>query len=106
MQMKVNKIKNIEKIVKEILEEDELARRDDCYLILKVVEKLYPMEVGKTFYSVMISATNRGISFETITRARRRVQQKNPWLKDEETSKIREEEQKEYIDYALDRGDK
>lgn len=36
--MKVNKIKNIEKIVKEILEEDELARRDDCYLILKVVE--------------------------------------------------------------------
>lgn len=102
--MKVNKIKNIEKIVKEILEEDELARRDDCYLILKVVEKLYPMEVGKTFYSVMISATNRGISFETITRARRRVQQKNPWLKDEETSKIREEEQKEYIDYALDRN--
>ena len=101
--MKVNKIKNIEKIVKEILEEDELARRDDCYLILKVVEKLYPMEVGKTFYSVMISATNRGISFETITRARRRVQQKNPWLKDEETSKIREEEQKEYIEYALGR---
>ena len=102
--MKVNKIKNIEKIVKEILEEDELARRDDCYLILKVVEKLYPMEVGKTFYSVMISATNRGISFETITRARRRVQQKNPWLKDDETAKIRDEEQKEYIDYALDRN--
>lgn len=102
--MKVNKIKNIEKIVKEILEEDELARRDDCYLILKVIEKLYPMEVGKTFYSVMISATNRGISFETITRARRRVQQKNPWLKDDETAKIRNEEQKEYIDYALDRN--
>ena len=62
------------------------------------------MEVGKTFYSVMISATNRGISFETITRARRRVQQKNPWLKDDETAKIRDEEQKEYIDYALDRN--
>lgn len=101
--MKINKIKNVEKIVKEILEKDELARRDDCYLILKVIEKLYPMEVGKTFYSVMIGATSKGISFETITRARRKIQSKNPWLKDEEISKIRDEEQKEYIEYALGR---
>lgn len=103
--MKANKIKNIEKVVKDILETDELARRDDCYLILKVIESLYPMEVGKTFYSVMVNAADKGISFETITRARRKVQSKYSWLKDNKKAKARDEEQKEYIDYALDRSE-
>ena len=45
--MKVNKLKNLEKIVEGIIRNDKLAREDDCYLILKVVEKIYPNEVEK-----------------------------------------------------------
>ena len=43
------KINQLEDYVFEILRNDELSRRDDCYLILKVIEKLYPYEIGKKF---------------------------------------------------------
>lgn len=62
--MKIARLRNLEKIVKEILERDKYAREDDCYLILRVVQKIYPEEAGKTFANVMISAKYLGISFE------------------------------------------
>jgi len=98
--LKKEKIKNIEKVVETILRNDELARRDDNFLILQVVRELYPFEVGKTFASVMFNAKNKGISFETITRARRKLQNKYPELKEKEIAKVREKEQSEYIEYA------
>lgn len=98
--MKIVQLRNLEKIVEEILKEDILARKDDCYLILKVIENKYPQEVGKTFAEVMFEAKNKGISFESITRARRKLQKKYPELMDKETAEIRNEEQKEYILYA------
>lgn len=98
--MKKEKIKNIEKIVEKILRIDELAQKDDCYLILKVIQNLYPLEVGKTFEAVMFGAKNKGISFESITRARRKLQKKYPELKDKETAEIRQAEEKEYIEYS------
>ena len=98
--MKKTKLKNLEKVVEEILRKDVLARIDDCYLILEVVRKTYPFEVGKTFATVMFGAKNKGISFESITRARRKIQKKYPELKDEEIAEIRKNEQKEYIEYS------
>lgn len=99
--MKVNKLKNLEKIVEGIIRNDKLAREDDCYLILKVVEKIYPNEVGKTFTDVMFNAKSRGINLESITRCRRKLQERYPELKENETSIIREQEQEAYINYAL-----
>lgn len=98
--MKKNKLKRIAEVIEDILKEDELARRDDCYLILEVIRRMYPFEVGKTFAQVMIGAKEKGISFESITRARRKVQNKYPELKDKETAEIRDKEQEEYIEYA------
>ncbi len=98
--MKVVRLKNLEKIVKEILEKDELAREDDCYLILEVVRAMFPFEVGKTFANVMTGAKSKGISFESITRARRKLQRKYPELKNEEMAEIRDAEQEEYIKYS------
>lgn len=98
--MKKAKLKNLEKVVKEILENDELARKDDCYLILEVIRRIFPFEVGKTFADVMFNAKSKGISFESITRARRKIQRKYPELKDEETAEIRNIEQEEYREYA------
>lgn len=93
-------LKNLEKTVEDILRNDELSRRDDCYLILQVITKLYPYEVGKKFKEVMFNAKNKGISFESITRCRRKLQEKNPELIDEETAKIRNMKQKEYVKYS------
>ena len=61
---------------------------------------LYPNEVGKKFESVMFNAKNKGISFESITRCRRKLQEKNPELKDEETVKRRSVKEKEFIRYS------
>ena len=98
--MKKQKLFKLEEVVKQILTNDKLAKIDDCYLILEVIRKLYPYEVGKTFAEVMFGAKNKGINFESITRARRKVQKKYPELKDEETAQIRNEEQKEYIEFS------
>lgn len=98
--MKIAKLRNLEKVVEQILRNDKLSRKDDCYLILEVVRNIYPYEVGKTFTQVMFNAKSKGISFESITRARRKLQKKYPELKDEEVAEIRDEEQKEYIEYS------
>lgn len=45
--MKKDRLKRIDKIIEDILRDDELARRDDCYLILEVIRKMYPFEVRK-----------------------------------------------------------
>lgn len=98
--MKLERLKNIERVVEEILRKDELARKDDCYLILEVIRRYYPFEVGKTFASVMFNAKSKGVSFESITRARRKIQKKYPELKVEEVAEIRDAEQEEYIKYS------
>ena len=64
--------KLIRKTVYKILDEDEKAREDDNYLILKVVQELEPELAGTTFAHVMLNLKYRKISLESITRARRR----------------------------------
>lgn len=86
--------------MEEVLRADELARRDDCYLILQVISKLYPKEIGKRFETVMFEAKNKGISFESITRCRRKIQERSPELIDEEIAKFRNKKQKKFIKYS------
>ena len=97
---KIAHLEKLETVVEEILRKDQLSREDDCYLILQVVSKLYPYEVGKQFATVMFNAKNKGISFESITRCRRKLQERYPELKNEETANKRNKKQKEYIKYA------
>lgn len=98
--MKREKLKQISEIVKKILQEDELARKDDNYLILRVIEQTNPEMVGTTFSNVMLHGKSQGISFEGITRCRRKIQKKYPELKDDEIAERRNLEQKEYIEYS------
>ena len=79
--MKLKKLNNIAKIVKEILKEDERAREDDAYLIFLVVQKINPEMAGLMFKEVMFNAKNKGINFESIRRCRQKVQAENPELK-------------------------
>ncbi len=89
-----NQIKNA---VAFMLWEDELARKDDCYLIMKVIQEIEPELAGQTFANVMMNAKYKGISFESITRARRKYMSQHPELKDKETEKARREEEENYI---------
>ena len=73
--------KNIKKTVYKILQEDEYARGNDNYLILRVVQELEPNLAGTTFVNVMQKLSYRGISLEGITRARRKFFEEYPKLK-------------------------
>jgi len=98
--MKKKRLYKLEEIVKEILEEDKLAREDDGYLIFLVVQRIEPNLAGTTFKNVMLNGKTKGISFESITRVRRKVQKENPELINEECEEKREEEMKEYIEFS------
>lgn len=101
VQMKnLNRLKDI---VEQILIDDEKARKDDNYLILKVIEKLHPDQVGKCFNDVMLNARQNGINFESIRRCRQRVQQLYPELKDFNTATKRQQQIESYVDFAFGR---
>lgn len=98
--MKVMELVRLASVVKEILETDALAREDDCYLMLKVIERTHPEEVGKTFREVMLHAKSNKINFESIRRCRQKVQEKHPELKITKTAEARDKEQEEYYMFA------
>lgn len=89
--------KNIKKIVYKILKEDELARKDDNYLIMRVVQELEPELAGTTFINVMQNMTFKSISCESITRNRREFFREYPELKDKQAELSRKIEEENYI---------
>lgn len=96
----MKKLLRIEEIVEQILREDIYSRNNDIYLILRYVLKVYPYESGKKFEEVMTNIEKKGLSFESITRARRKIQNKYPELRNEKIANLRNEKQKDYINYS------
>ena len=62
--------------------------------------KVYPYESGKKFEEVMTNIEKKGLSFESITRARRKIQNKYPELRNEKIANLRNEKQTDYINYS------
>ena len=89
--------KDIKKAVYNIMMNDELARVDDWYLVLKVVTKLVPCNSGTAFIRVLEGMKYKGISFEAITRRKRDFFITYPHLRDKEAEKIRRREEKFYV---------
>lgn len=96
----MQKLMKVEEIVEQILRKDEYARNNDVYLILKYVSRVYPYEIGKKFEEVMTNVSKKGFSFESITRARRKIQNKYPELKNNTIANFRDKKQKDYIAYS------
>ena len=96
----MQKLMKVEEIVEQILRKDEYARNNDVYLILKYVSRIYPYEIGKKFEEVMTNVSKKGFSFESITRARRKIQNKYPELKNNKIANFRDKKQKDYIAYS------
>lgn len=89
--------KNTKKVVYKILEKDELARKDDWYLVQQTLIEMLPYNQGTAFGQVLQGMKYKGISFESITRHRRKFLEKHPELKDNETEQARREEEENYI---------
>ncbi len=96
----MQKLIKVEEVVEQILRQDKYSRNNDVYLILKYITKVYPYEVGKKFEEAMTNVSKKGLSFESITRARRKIQNKYPELKKDKVANFRDKKQKEYIAYS------
>lgn len=94
------RINLIEPLVEEALINNKACRGDNFILYLEVLKKYINLDLS--IKDVFLNHINLGIpSLESITRARRKLQEVNPNLRDEKTLKIRSKEEQEYKDYAL-----
>lgn len=93
--------KDVAKTTRKILLEEPYSRENDGYLIRRVIEILEPDLYKKDFRNIMDNLQFTGISFESITRARRKFFEENPQLKVEKTEIARREKEEEYyLEYA------
>lgn len=92
-------MKNYYSTVRQILMENERTRDDDMFLYSVFCAKFLLVKPNESFYSVMCSWKVKGLpSYESITRARRKVQEEEPTLRGKRRKQRMEEEQK-YHEY-------
>ena len=70
--------KNVKKTVYKILEKDKLAREDTMYLIQQTIIRMLDVNQGTAFGIVIQGMKYKGISFEAITRAKRKYLEEHP----------------------------
>ena len=89
--------RNIKPIVYSILEKDKLAREDTMYLIQQTIIRMLDVNQGTAFGIVIQGMKYKGISFEAITRAKRKFLEEHPDLVDDDTEQIRRQEEENYF---------
>ena len=95
------RLHTMENVVLEILEQSKAARSDDYVLMWLVCQKIKPEIVEKPFADVMYHHKSFGLpNWETVTRCRRKIQEKRPDLVSPETARKRSKEEEEYREYA------
>ena len=95
------KCKQLEPIVIDLLEKYAVTREDDFKLVLGVYLAINTSVRNMNFVDVMKQHEKLGLpSFASITRARRKICESRPDLKDKATAQIRAEEQKEFKRYS------
>ena len=88
------------KIVYNILDNDEYAREDDLYLTFRVLNEMTGIDKGTAIWKVLNEMKYKGISFESITRHRRKWVELHPSVKIKAKEKRQEEEQEYYLEYS------
>lgn len=98
-------MRKLEGIVKDALEESKEARDDDFLLIFNVYKAINESVIYKDFRQVMRDHVEfRLPSFESITRARRKIQKEYPELvSSRKTKEVRKAEEKVFYNYATDK---
>ena len=90
------KMETMQEIVKKVLEDYPETRANDDKLRVIVLEKM-GVDTGKSFFTLALSGELKCI--ESITRARRKVQEIHPELKEPEMAEIRLNEEEAYHFY-------
>lgn len=95
-------LKHISDIVKDILIDIPDTRNSDFSLYKEVCRKLNPVVMGMPFGTVMSCHKDLKIpSFESVTRARRKIVAKIPSLAgDSDVEAVRTEKESEFREYA------
>ena len=88
--------RDIKPIVYSILEKDKLARKDTMYLIQQTIIRMLDVNQGTAFGIVIQGMKYKGISFEAITRVKRKFLEEHPDLVDDDTEQIRRQEEQKY----------
>ena len=102
------KLHTMENVVLEILEKYPNARKDDyvlylytCSMVTQNDRQLKGDFLTFPFIDVMLGHNAYNLpNWHSVTRCRRKLQAKFPYLKDPETSVIRASEQEVYKEYA------
>lgn len=102
--MKTKELYKLDDTVKSVLERYPETRSDDFILVYSVYREINFKDVTiKPFHEIMLYHKQFGLPpFESVTRARRKIQSKHPELANEKTKKLREKQENEYIKYAID----
>lgn len=104
----MSKLQTMENIVVQVLEECPVAREDDYILYAMVCARenqktvaVYGDYLTKPFLDVMLGhKVYKMPNWGTVTRCRRKVQEKRPDLVSPEKAKKRHKEEKTYREYA------
>ena len=92
-------MRNYYNLVKQALVENPEARDDDMLLYAMIIAKSDMVKPYEAFYYVLQSAKERKLpSYESVTRARRKVQEQEPELRGT-MRRRRLQEEEEYHDY-------
>lgn len=98
-------LKNLEKIVYEILTTDINSRYSDHILYTKVINKLRPSLSTCNFKDIFCNyEAYRLPSFKAVERSRRKLTEKGLYIPPENIKKEREEMVKKYVEYAVNSG--
>ena len=93
------RINIIEPLVEEALINNKACRGDNFILYLEVLKKY--IDINMSLKDIFANHKTLGIpALETITRCRRKLQEKNPELRDEKVAVIREQEEEDYKNYS------
>lgn len=97
------KIQNIEEYVIQALEEKPLTRQNDFVLYGAVLKRM-GIDIMLPLAELFGNSKKYNLpAMESVTRARRKVQELRPELCDKDTVIYRQEKINDYIDYALDK---
>lgn len=99
--MNVKILSNIEDKIKNILTENIEARKNDNLLMSLYIKNFL---VDYANYNILDFLKLNIVSFESITRARRKCQEKYPELRDMDMYYKRDLQQLSYIEYANIKG--
>ncbi|MBQ3285428.1 MAG: hypothetical protein IJH40_07285 [Ruminococcus sp.] len=91
----------IESLVADILNDLPATRSDDYILYREVCNRICPQAGALSLSTALERHKSLGMpSWETVSRCRRKIQERNPDLRDPATAKVRAEEEQQYKEYA------